>query len=114
MGDSTFLYLVTRGRKSGLPRKIEIWFVEHERRFYLVSEMRERSQWVQNLLADPAVRLSVGTRKDEQRQVKQTAASARVLDPQADAELFAKVRELMDAKYKWSDGTFVELSPQHA
>lgn len=114
MSDSTFLYLVTRGRKSGLPRRIEIWFVEHAGRFYLISEMRERSHWVQNVLADPAVELSVGTRKDEQRQVRRTAARARVLDPLADAELSAKVRELMDAKYEWSEGTIVELSPEDA
>jgi hypothetical protein len=36
-----FLYLTTTGHKSGLPRRIEIWFVGHAGRHYLVSERRE-------------------------------------------------------------------------
>ncbi|HEX2676115.1 MAG TPA: nitroreductase/quinone reductase family protein, partial [Polyangiales bacterium] len=65
MSDDTFLYLETRGRKSGQPRKIEIWFVEHAGRYYLCAEMRERAQWVQNVRAHAAVTFSVGTRGDE-------------------------------------------------
>jgi deazaflavin-dependent oxidoreductase (nitroreductase family) len=113
MSDSTFLYLQTRGRKSGQPRRIEIWFVERAGRYYLVSEQRERSNWVQNLQAEPAVQLSVGTRADEGSELPRTAGRARVLDAEgADAELAGHVRALMDAKYRWSDGLIVELTPQ--
>src|SRR5580704_11446531 len=53
-----YLYLTTRGRKSGLPREIEIWFTYRERRFYLIAEC-PTSSWVQNLRADPKVQIRV-------------------------------------------------------
>ena len=109
MSDLVFLYLTTRGRKSAQPRQIEIWFVERAGRFYLVAEQRERAQWVQNLLVEPAVELSIGTRADPASVVTLTPAHARVLDAR-DAELVSAVRALMDAKYDWSDGTIVELT----
>lgn len=110
--ESVFLYLTTRGRKSGQPRTIEIWFVERQGRYYLVAENRERAQWVQNLLAEPAVELSVGTRVERGKVLAHTKGSARVLDVSADAELVPAVRALMDAKYDWSDGLIVELMPR--
>jgi deazaflavin-dependent oxidoreductase (nitroreductase family) len=111
MSDSVFLYLTTRGRKSGQPRQIEIWFVERADHYYLVAENRERAQWVQNLQADPAIELSVGTRSNPGEQLAHTTGSARVLDVVADAELVKAVRALMDAKYQWSEGLIVELTP---
>ena len=105
-----FLYLVTRGRKSGQPRKIEIWFVEHGGRYYVVAENRERAQWVQNLVAHDAVELSVGTREDEGADVPRTTANARIVDPTREPELAASVRTKMDDKYGWSDGLIVELA----
>ncbi len=108
---SHFLYLVTRGRKSGLPRRIEIWFVQVEERYYIVAENRERAQWVQNLVAHDVVELSVGTRENESAGVPRTRAHARIVDPAQEPELAAKVRALMDAKYDWSDGLIVELTP---
>ena len=58
-GDDTgtsdrFLYLTTTGRVSGLPRTIEIWFVEDAGRYYVVAERREEAQWVKNIEHDPA------------------------------------------------------------
>ncbi|PJF41044.1 MAG: hypothetical protein CUN55_12050 [Phototrophicales bacterium] len=44
-----FLYLTTIGWKTQNPHEIEIWFVYHEGCFYLISEKREKSHWVQNL-----------------------------------------------------------------
>jgi deazaflavin-dependent oxidoreductase (nitroreductase family) len=111
---SHFLYLVTRGRRSGQPRKIEIWFVQLEERYYVVAENRERAQWVQNLLAHDMVELSVGTRENEGAGTPRTPAQARTVDPTQEPELTAKVRALMDAKYDWSDGLIVELTPSPA
>ncbi len=51
------LYLTRTGRRTGLPREIEIWFVELDGRYYLVSELRERAHWVRNAAAEPRVRL---------------------------------------------------------
>ena len=108
MADS-FLYLTTTGRKSGLPRQIEIWFVEHADRHYIVSEHREESQWVKNLRSTPQVHFSVGPREAQESIVPRSAAHARVVDPTAEPELAQKVQTLMNAKYDWSDGLIVEL-----
>ena len=35
LADKKVLYLTTVGRRTGLPREIEIWFVTHSDRFYL-------------------------------------------------------------------------------
>lgn len=101
----TFLYLTTTGRRTGLPRRIEIWYVERGGLYYLVSEHRERSKWFRNLTADPLVRFSVGTRDDNESALPETPALARPLAHDAEASA------LMDAKYDWSDGLIVELTP---
>ena len=98
-----YLYLTTVGRRSGRPRRIEIWFTRHASAYYLVAEHGRRSQWVQNLAADPAVRARVGARSFR--------AHARVVDPVAERELVRAVRRLSEAKYGWADGLVVELRP---
>jgi len=103
------LYLTTIGRTSGKERQIEIWFVERERRHYVVSESREAAGWVKNLTKQPRVAFSVGTRSDPTSALGRTPARARLV-PDAD-ELAHAVKALMDAKYGWSDGLVVELSP---
>lgn len=107
-----FLYLTTTGRKSGLPRPIEIWFVEREGRYYMVSGSRERSHWVKNIQHDPGVTFSVGTRTDRSAGRALTRATGRVVTPEHDADLCRQVCALMDAKYGWSDGLIVELTPE--
>lgn len=97
-----YLYLSTRGRKSGRLREIEIWFTEREGRFYIIAE-HETSNWLRNLLANPEVQVRVGGRSFSGR--------ARVLDPQTDARLRTAVQQLSQGKYGWSDGTVVEISP---
>ncbi len=106
---SIFLYLTTIGRTSGMERQIEIWFVEREHRHYVVSENREAAGWVKNLTKRPRVAFSVGTRSDPTGTLSRTPALARIV-PDAD-ELAHAVKALMDAKYGWSDGLVVELSP---
>lgn len=101
----TFFYLTTTGRTSGQPRTIEIWFVEHAGRYYLVSEMREQSHWVKNLERDPRVRFRVGVR--DAGADEGAPGTARVV---REPELVAAVRALMDAKYGWSDGLVVEVA----
>ena len=53
--DDDFCYLTTRGRVSGRPHEIEIWFALDGRTVYLLSGGGDRSDWVRNLLAEPAV-----------------------------------------------------------
>src|SRR5205085_11765662 len=52
--------LTTRGRVSGDPHTIEIWFGIQGETVYLLSGGRERSDWVRNLIAEPAVELRLG------------------------------------------------------
>jgi deazaflavin-dependent oxidoreductase (nitroreductase family) len=100
-----YLYLTTIGRKSGKPHQIEIWFVERAGRYYMVNEGGS-GDWVKNIRSIPTVTFSIGTRNDEP-----IDGTGRVVDPAAEPELAAAVKALMDAKYQWSDGIIVELTP---
>lgn len=99
-----YLYLTTTGRRSGLPREIEIWFTEHEGSFYVIVEHREQAQWVRNIQADPRVRVRVGDRVFD--------ATARALSEEDEPDLVRKIKGLSDAKYGWSNGLIVEVAPQ--
>ena len=98
-----FLYLTTTGRISGHSREIEIWFTERGGRFYLIAEQRERANWVRNIQAQPQVKVRVGDRQFD--------ATARVVHDDREPQLTRAVKELSDAKYGWSDGLIVELTP---
>lgn len=98
-----FLYLTTTGRKSSKPHEIEIWFVEHEGNYYLVSERYERSDWVQNIQHNSAVSFRVGQNTFEGR--------GRTVRRDDEPELVEAVSEKMNQKYGWSEGLIVELHP---
>lgn len=98
-----YLYLTTTGRKTGLPREIEIWFVAHRGRFYILAEHFHRTQWVKNILANPQVRVRLAGRE--------FTARARVLDEQQDAALYQMAQQLEREKYEWGDGLPVEITP---
>jgi deazaflavin-dependent oxidoreductase (nitroreductase family) len=102
--EEQYLYLTTTGWKTGDPHTIEIWFVAYDGRYYMVSEHRERSHWVRNIRHNPAVTFRVGTATFR--------GSGRAVDPAAEPDLAADVSALMDAKYDWSDGLIVELTPE--
>jgi len=55
-------YLTTKGRRSGSPHTIEIWFALHGDVVYLLAGGSEESDWVKNLRADPTVGLRLGDR----------------------------------------------------
>lgn len=53
--------LTTRGRKSGQPRTVTIWFVTAgPRRIEVQHVAAKPAQWYRNLLADPAVTVDFG------------------------------------------------------
>jgi deazaflavin-dependent oxidoreductase (nitroreductase family) len=60
LASENFAYLTTTGRTSGRPHEIEIWFAVHPLTVYLISGGRDRSDWVRNLLADPAASIRIG------------------------------------------------------
>jgi deazaflavin-dependent oxidoreductase (nitroreductase family) len=97
-----FLYLTTKGWKTGKLHRIEIWFVEHDKRYYVTSERGERAHWIQNIMHYPIVSFNVNNMPFE--------GSARILDQARDPELSALVTKLMREKYGWGDGLIVELS----
>jgi deazaflavin-dependent oxidoreductase (nitroreductase family) len=97
------LYLTTTGRRSGLPRRIEIWFTRHRGRYYLVAEHGPKARWVQNIRADPEVRVRVASRRFRGR--------ARVVDARAERDLAATIRRLSEAKYGWGAGLVIEIAP---
>ena len=98
-----FLYLTTIGRKSGLPREIEIWYVEFQGRFYILAEMFETAHFVLNIKANPRVSLRIAGNT--------FPATARILDPNADRERWEQVRTLGAEKYGWGDGLPIEFVP---
>ncbi len=96
------LYLTTTGRVSGLPRQIEIWFVESEGKLYLLAEHFHRAHWVQNIEHNARVKVRIGERE--------WTATARVLDPDRDRERWALAQERCRQKYGWGDGLPVEIA----
>ena len=93
-----YLYLTTQGRKTALPREIEIWFTQRDGRFYVIAE-HSTSHWVENLRARPEAQVRVAGRSFKVR--------ARVLSTN-DVELHV-AQELSRKKYGWGEGLVVEL-----
>ena len=62
MNSSQFLYLTTIGWKSRKQHKIEIWFVEHKERYYIMSELEKKAHWVQNIIYNPRISFTIKDR----------------------------------------------------
>lgn len=99
---SQFLYLDSLGWKTAKPHRIEIWFIEHDKKYYVVSERKKRAHWVQNILHNHHVTFSVNNNNFE--------CYARMVDDD-ESGLISSVSSLMNKKYGWSDGLVVELYP---
>ena len=101
--EAIYLYLTTTGRRSRLPREIEIWFTRRDGRYYLVSEHYHKAHWVQNLLMNPRVRWRVGEAT--------LTGRGRLIDPAVEPDLNENIQGLSREKYDWGDGLVVELIP---
>jgi deazaflavin-dependent oxidoreductase (nitroreductase family) len=93
-----YCYLTTTGRVTGQPHEVELWFAADPEAdgptLYLLAGGRERTDWVRNLAANPAVcvRLAGETYAVTGRVVEGLPAEGRA-------------RELLAAKYYgWSGG----------
>ena len=102
MNNQQYLYVITIGHITGKPHEIEIWYVELEGCYYIVSEKWEKSHWVQNIRANPQVKVRIG---------QQTFEGVGSI-PQ-DKSIITAVKAKMDTKYQWSDGLVVQLCPKH-
>lgn len=58
--DHVYAYLTTRGRTTGRPHRIEIWYVVIDGSVWVNSGGRDRSDWVRNLRAGAALELEIG------------------------------------------------------
>jgi deazaflavin-dependent oxidoreductase (nitroreductase family) len=103
IAEKQILHLTTIGRRTGLPREIEIWFVVCRECFYLFAETGEAAAWVKNIRRNPGISVRIGERK--------IGATARVLDRETDRELWDQVAALAERKYGWGAGLPVEISP---
>ena len=101
-GRENYLYLTTRGRKSGLSREIEIWFTHRDGKFYVIAE-HASSNWVQNVQVDSEVQVRIAG--------SSFAARARVISDESEQELKHAVQQLSTKKYGWGEGLVVELIP---
>jgi deazaflavin-dependent oxidoreductase (nitroreductase family) len=87
--DDDFCYLTTRGRRTGRPHEIEIWFALDQPTLYLLSGGRDQSDWVRNLRSEPAVSVRLRDATYEAR--------ARVVDEGPESE---RGRRLVFEKYQ--------------
>jgi deazaflavin-dependent oxidoreductase (nitroreductase family) len=92
-GEPPFCYLTTSGRVSGRPHTIEIWFARSGGTLYLLSGGGDRSDWVRNLLRDPAVGVRLG-----RRDAPALPGRARVVEAGSDEDELA--RRLVAGKYQ--------------
>ena len=83
--------------------KIEIWFVEHNNKYYIISERKNNVHWIKNILHNPKVSFKINS--ETQR------GYARIVNNN-ETELIVNVSNLMNKKYGWSNGLIVELNPE--
>jgi deazaflavin-dependent oxidoreductase (nitroreductase family) len=100
--EADYGYLTTRGRITGHPHTIEIWFAEHGGIAYLLAGDGDRSDWCRNIDAHPEVALIVGDEVVGER-------ARRVLDPAEQAIARTVVFDKYQARYdgdlvEWRDG----------
>jgi deazaflavin-dependent oxidoreductase (nitroreductase family) len=100
-----FLYLSTLGSKTGKRHRIEIWFVEHDGRYYVLSERKENAHWVKNIVHEPQVSFIVSGKNSD--------GKARVVSAEKENALATKISGLMKEKYGWGDGLIIELMPEN-
>lgn len=98
-----FLYLTTKGRKTTRQYTIKIWFIEYNKKYYVLSERKKASDRVQNIFVDPNVTFNVNN--------KTYKGYARIVVNKIKEPILAKtVSDLMFSKYEWNDGLIVELT----
>ena len=94
LSSEDYCYLTTKGRVSGHPHEIEIWFGMHGKTLYLLSGDGEKSDWVKNLLKEPSVTVRITEHT--------FAGTARVVHA---AQEDTMARYMLAEKYQeWKDG----------
>ena len=91
LANEEFCYLTTRGRVTGHPHEIEIWFSIERETLYMLSGGGDRADWVKNLNREPAVTVRISGEELKGR--------ARLVE---DAEEDGLARRLLVEKYERS------------
>ena len=91
-----FRYLATIGRRSGMPREIEIWFTRVDGHYYVIAEPGQRARRVRNLQVEPRVHVRAGAAS--------VAAAARVVTRGADPDLYAGGKGTLDTYHTFLAG----------
>lgn len=86
-----YCYLTTTGRRTGRPHRIEIWYAADGDILYLLAGGGGSSDWVRNLLAEPAVTVEIDGEVRRGR--------GRVCDDGDDGDEAQRARSLVFAKY---------------
>jgi deazaflavin-dependent oxidoreductase (nitroreductase family) len=94
LASEQYCYLTTRGRRTSIPRTIEIWFGLNGDTLYMLSGGRDRSNWVRNLQHDPSVTVRISTTR--------YAGRARLVSADTDEDALA--RRLLLMKYTPREG----------
>ena len=85
LGSRCVLMLTTTGRKSGAPRTAGVSFMREGENYVVFAGWGVRSNWYQNLLANPAVSVRVGSRQFAARAVP-------VADPERRKALMSRMQ----------------------
>jgi len=99
LAGEAYCYLTTTGRVTGNPHQIEIWFGSKNDTLYILSGGREKSDWVKNLLKNPAVKVRIAKHN--------FSASAYIVKDEAEEKL---ARNMLADKYneRETDGSLSE------
>jgi deazaflavin-dependent oxidoreductase (nitroreductase family) len=100
--DPQFLYLTTKGWKTGKEHKIEIWFIVYDNKYYIMSENGRSAHWVRNIMKNGDVFVATNNETFE--------GNARIVDGETDFKLVAEVSNRMGTKYNWNDGLIIEIT----
>ena len=86
-----------------MQHRIEIWYVTHNERYYIMSERGINAHWVRNINHNSRISFSINNSEYE--------GEGRIIDFTKESQLAAQVSEIMNAKYRWDQGLIVELRP---
>ena len=87
VADEKYIYLTTKGRKTGNPHTVELWFAVAGKKIYLSHE-GTHTDWMKNILKDNHVKFKIG-----KPQFKGTARIAK------DGEAFELGKHALYLKY---------------
>ena len=87
LADQSLLHITTRGRRTGKPHTVPIWFVADDTTLYLAT-LNAKRDWVRNVRRTPEVTLALGSLRVRGR-------ASLVTDP----VLEARIRDLLARKY---------------